>query len=142
MKKKILKKHRGDVTEILATGIGLLMMLAVLTSAINSVVILNTKSESQRIARKYLLVLEQKGTLTGTQVDEINTALEELHLSDIEIKINKGSLSTISYGNDVYLDIKAKLKSSDAGLYVSIPGIWSDTFECNVNLSSISKAGL
>ncbi len=101
------KKEPGNVGEILAMGLCVLALTAVMLSYMENVQLIAKKSEVGQLARCYLLKMETDGYLTPLDRTELTGRLEELGLTQIDYA--GSSLEPVGYGNDVVLQIRGRL---------------------------------
>ncbi len=103
-----MKKEAGSIGEFMAAGISLLALTAILAAYLNSVQIINEKSEIDQIARKYILRMETVGTLTGADQILLVRELEEAGAS--EISLEGTTFERAGYGEAIVLEIRGKLR--------------------------------
>lgn len=136
--KCLLKKREGSVADFIGVLLFLVFMIVILSSSLNSYKVMLLKNKTDAEARKYLLVLEQKGELVEQNVTKIEKELRELGLSNIVVTFNEG-LGKRAYGAEVSICIDADGKPKDIGLIQSAAA-WNKTFHFHAELTSISKA--
>lgn len=103
-----MHKHRGNVGDIMLTGICMLAMLIMMVSCFESVELLNQKAAVGQLARKYILQMETQGFLSGEARDRLSVELESLGIT--EISYEGTTFNEVSYGDPITLVIKGKLK--------------------------------
>ena len=92
------KREPGNVGEILAMGLCVLAVTAVMLSYMQNVQLIAKKAEVGQLARCYLTAPDQA---------ELKDRLEVLGLTQIDY--DGSSLEPVGYGNDVVLQIRAQL---------------------------------
>ncbi len=132
------KKRKGNVAEFIAVFLFLMFMIVILSSCLNIYKVMLIKSKTDAEARKYLLVLEQKGELTEQNIKSIEADLKKYGLKNITVTFNLG-LGKKTYGADVSIIIDADGIPADIGLIQSNKA-WKKTFHFHAEQSSISKA--
>lgn len=102
-----MKKEAGNVGDFMAACICMLMMSALLLSYVDSVRLIDRKSEINQIARKYILKMETVGRLT--EVDKA-ALLEELAAAGAsEVRLEGTTMHRVGYGSAIVLHISGKL---------------------------------
>lgn len=101
------KREPGNVGEILAMGLCVLALTAVMLSYMENVQLIAKKAEVGQLARCYLLKMETVGYLTAPDQVELKDRLEVLGLTQIDY--DGSSLEPVGYGNDVVLQIRGRL---------------------------------
>ena len=103
-----MHKSKGNVGDIMLTGICMLAMLVMLFSCFESVELLNRKAAVGQLARKYILQMETCGYLSGQERAALSVELAELGVT--EISYDGTTFNEVSYGSPIALEIKGKLK--------------------------------
>lgn len=102
-----MKEEAGNVGDFMAACICMLMMSALLLSYVDSVRLIDSKSEINQIARKYILKMETVGRLT--EVDEA-ALLEELAAAGAsEVRLEGTTMHRVGYGSAIVLRVRGKL---------------------------------
>lgn len=101
-------RHKGNIGDIMLTGICMLAMLVLLLSCFESVALLNQKASVGQLARKYILQMETQGYLSGEARAMLSVELEGLGVT--EINYEGTTFNEVSYGNPITLVIRGKLK--------------------------------
>lgn len=102
------KKQKGNVVEMMATGLCILAMCTLMMTFFDYVDLIGQKNEAVGIARKYLLRMETIGCLTESDRQSLIRELEELGIG--EIALDGTTLSPTTYGQPVTLKITGRLK--------------------------------
>lgn len=102
-----MKKEKGNVGDLMAAGVCLLLMTILLVSYIDSVRLINDKAEINQIARKYILRMETEGVLTEVDRLALNEELVEAGVSDISLEGT--TMVRVGYGEAITLHIRGKL---------------------------------
>lgn len=101
------KKESGNVGEILAMGLCILALTAVMISYMDNVQLIAKKAEVGQLARCYLLKMETVGYLTPPDQIQLTKDLEKLGMTGIDYE--GSTLNPAGYGNDVILQIHCRL---------------------------------
>lgn len=103
-----MRKSKGNVADIMASGICILAMTVVMLAYMDSVALFHQKTEAGQIARKYILRMETVGYLTA---QDHTALLQELNTIGItEISLEGSTMYKVSYGYPITLHIIGKLK--------------------------------
>lgn len=102
-----MKKERGNIGDLLAAGLCLLAMTAVMMVYLYNARLIQQKTEAGQIARKYILRMETVGRLT----DEDRAALyDELEAAGIsQIRLEGTTAEQVGYGAPITLQIQGRL---------------------------------
>lgn len=100
--------EKGSIGEFLAVCVGLLLMSVLLVSFLDSVGLINEKTEVDQIARKYILRMETCGELTAA--DRTNLCVELENAGASGISLEGTSVSKVPYGGTITLNINGKLR--------------------------------
>ena len=103
-----MHRHRGNIGDIMLTGICMLAMLVMLLACFESVELLNSKASVGQLARKYILQMETCGYLSGQARAALSVELAELGVT--EISFDGTTFNEVSYGDAISLEIRGKLK--------------------------------
>jgi hypothetical protein len=98
-----MKKARGDVSQYLATLIGVLVILAISLAAVNYMGVTVKYITANQIARKYMLRIESDGYLSPANQDRLVNELTETGLSSVNLQGT--TVSAVGNGGDVFLTI-------------------------------------
>ena len=102
-----MKKDRGTVADIMATGIFILAMTIVMTAFMDDMQLICRKMEIGQIARRYILRMETTGYLESKDQAEMLGELAEQGVADIDL--GNTTRSEAGYGERVVLEIRGKL---------------------------------
>lgn len=103
-----MKQQRGNVGSLLTAGFCILAMTVVMLSYMESVSLIQQKTEVSQLARKYILRMETVGYLT---MEDSTLLCQELAAAGVtEINLSGTTQSEVSYGLPVTLQISGKLK--------------------------------
>lgn len=111
--KKLLKKcgaDRGNIGDIMLTGIMMIAMVSVMVCFIDCVGLIQVKSSVGQIARKYLLIAETEGYINDSDRTEIVSELESAGLTCIDL--GGTTFSEAGFGNTVTVSIKGKIRGT------------------------------
>lgn len=101
-------KDRGNVADIMVTGIFILAMAVVMLSFLENIKMIQQKSDVDQIARRYILRMESTGGLTGE--DRI-LLMEELDRMGItQISLEGTTPAEAGYGTAIVLQIHGFLE--------------------------------
>lgn len=112
MKKGYLCKRRGNVGELMITGICILAMTVTILSYMNQVGILQEKTEVVQLARKYILKMETDGYLSTGELALLTEELNQIGVT--EISCAGTTMSRVTYGEPIVLQIQGKLRGEYA----------------------------
>lgn len=104
-----MKRERGNVGELMASGICLLAMTVVMLAYLDSAGLIHQKTQVSQIARKYILRMETVGMLTGADQTALSIELEAVGVS--EFQLDGTTTSQVDYGEPIILQIRGKLKN-------------------------------
>ncbi len=107
-----MKKRKGNVGDLMVTGVCIMAMMLVLVSYIDLVGVLNQKEEVGQIARKYILRMETMGGLDTSDMVSLTAELENAGVS--EIILDGSTLQEVDYGEPIVLLIQGKLRGEYA----------------------------
>lgn len=107
-----MRKERGNVADIMVSGICILAMTVVMLSYMGSVSLLNQKAAVGQLARKYILRMESVGYLT--ERDRIMLCQELDTAGVTEITLEGTTQHEVVYGTPITLQIGGKLKGEYA----------------------------
>lgn len=102
-----MKREPGSVGDFMAACICMLMMSALLFSYMDSIRLIDRKTEINQIARKYILKMETVGMLTEP---DRSALLEELSAAGAsEVRLDGTTAHRVGYGSAIVLHISGKL---------------------------------
>lgn len=107
-----MKKEEGNIGDLMAAGVCILLMTILLVSYIDSIRLINDKAEVNQIARKYILRMETEGVLTESDRLALNKELAEVGVSDISLEGT--TIVRVGYGEAITLHIRGKLEENYA----------------------------
>ncbi|MCH5343312.1 MAG: hypothetical protein J1E64_04670 [Acetatifactor sp.] len=107
-----MRKREGNVGDLLITGICILAMTVVMLAYMDSVELLQQKSQVGQLARKYILRMETVGYLTAEDKTALTQALSDLGVTEIDY--TDTTLSPVSFGEPILLRIQGNLKGEHA----------------------------
>lgn len=107
-----MRKQKGNIGDLLVTGICILAMTVVMLSYLENVSLLHQKAAVSQLARKYILRMETVGYLLP---DDQTALWQELDTMGVtEISLEGTTMHTTAYGMPITLCICGKLE----GIYV------------------------
>ena len=101
------KYHKGSVADVMSVGICVIAMTVLMLAYTGSIQLLNSKSQIDQIARKYILRMETVGYLTGT--DRLEMTQELTALGATELDYTGSTLNRVAYGSTISLVIRGKI---------------------------------
>lgn len=107
-----MRKERGNIGDLMATGICILAMTAIMLAYLGNMSLIQQKMEVSQIARKYILRMETVGTLTDTDRAALCAELEAAGVT--ELCLDGTTLVQARYGEPVVLQLHGKLKEEYA----------------------------
>lgn len=107
-----MKKQKGNIGDLLTTGICILAMCVILLQFFNCVGLIEQKMKVGQLARKYILKMETVGYLTDSERTLLNRELAEMGITEVDI--GGSTVSLVGYGEAITLQIKGKLKGEYA----------------------------
>lgn len=103
-----MKKEKGNIGDLMAACICMLLMTVLLVAYMDSVRLIDEKTEINQIARQYILRMETVGMLTESDRLLLSKELEEAGAS--EVSLEGTTLERVGYGEEIVLKIKGKLR--------------------------------
>jgi len=126
-----VKKSSGSVTDVLSVVICMIAMSIIMMAYLNSIQLLNTKSEVSQLARKYILRMETVGYLTGSDKAWLTQELNTLGISDPDF--SGTTMNEVGYGSPVILSIQGNINGKEAiwggGIFAVVFGDKSHPFQ-------------
>lgn len=105
-----MKKENGTVADLMAAGLCMLAMMAVILSYMGNVRMIDQREQVSQIARKYILKMETQGVLTDADRTALTAELEIAGVTDL--RLDGTTLAPVTYGEPVVLIIRGKLGDS------------------------------
>lgn len=103
-----MRKQKGNIGDLMISGLCILGMTIVMLSYLKSVSLIQQKAEISQLARKYILRMETVGYLTA---GDQTTLLQELDTMGVtEICLEGTTLNQVSYGTPITLIIGGRLE--------------------------------
>ncbi len=103
-----MKKEKGNIGNLLATGLCILAMTVVTMVYMEKVSLIYAKWEVVQLARKYILCMETCGYLMPEDETGLTDELEELGISDINL--GGSTVRQVGYGEEIVLEIRGKIE--------------------------------
>lgn len=137
---KIVKsKSRGDVGDIIGSALCIFFFLAIFSVSVHYVKILTAKQNVDALAREYILIEEQEGFLTTTDISDIQSSLNNMGFSNFTISCNGFGYPKASYGEKVNIDIVVNTNPHELQIS-NLFNVWNDgQIQITSNQESISK---
>lgn len=107
-----MKKQKGNIGDIMTTGLCILAMCMILLQFFNCVGLIEQKMKVGQLARKYILKMETVGFLPDTEKILLNRELADMGIT--EINLSGSTVNPVGYGETITLQIKGKLKGEYA----------------------------
>jgi hypothetical protein len=108
MNKTYIKKNKGNVGDIMTTGLCVLAVAAIAVAYFNCMELIQQKTQAGQLARKYILRMETVGCLDNEGLNGLVQELEGLGITDISLE--NTTTEPVGYGQGIELDIRGKLK--------------------------------
>lgn len=112
MRRGCLRKQKGNIGELMITGVCILAMTVVMLSYMDHVSLLQEKAEVVQLARKYILKMETEGYLSTGELALMTDELEAIGIT--EISCAGTTVSKVTYGEPIVLQIQGKLRGEHA----------------------------
>lgn len=137
---KIVKsKSRGDVGDIIGSALCIFFFLAIFSVSVHYVKILTVKQNVDALAREYILIEEQEGFLTTTDISDIQSSLNNMGFSNYTISCNGFGYPKANYGEKVNIDIVVNTNPHELQIS-NLFNVWNDgQIQITSNQESISK---
>lgn len=103
-----MKKEKGNVGDIMITGLCMLAMTVVMLSYMDNVQLIQQKTEVSQLARKYILRMETVGYLTRQDRTKLTAELQALGVTEIDYAGT--TVNEVEYGDALTLQIQGKLR--------------------------------
>ena len=101
------KCRKGSVADVMSVGICVIAMTVLMLAYTGNIQLLNSKSQIDQIARKYILRMETVGYLTGN--DRLEMTQELTALGATELDYTGSTLDQVDYGSTISLVIRGKI---------------------------------
>ncbi len=101
------KCRKGSVADVMSVGICVIAMTVLMLAYTGSIQLLNSKSQIDQIARKYILRMETVGYLTGNDCLEMTQELTALGATELDY--TGSTLNQVDYGATITLVIRGKI---------------------------------
>jgi len=140
LKKLFTKKRDGNFGDILGTALCIVLLLTIMLALIQYMQLLYVKRDIDNIGREYLLLLEQQGELTPTDVANCKQKLQDMGFltSPITIDFNNHTNTKVNYAQEVSIYIEIQALATEMRVNSAIPGFRS-TYTFHTELYSIAK---
>lgn len=103
-----LKKQKGNVMDVMSTGICILAMCALVLFYLQIMGMITQKQEVNQVTRKYILRMETVGYLTVDDAAFLNSELSNIGIS--EVNLEGTTMNRVGYGEPISLRVRGKLK--------------------------------
>ena len=130
-------KHKGNLGDILGTGMCIVIMLMLLTVSIQYMQVLTIKRNVEQVSRQALLMLETSGELKTADKTALGNQLRDMGFTNYTITFNTNNTKK-AYGETVSVVITARGTPANLGLVKAV-GIIKDNYEFKTTLYSIAK---
>ncbi len=107
-----MKREKGNVGELITSGICLLAMTVVMLVYIENAGLIQQKTQVSQIARKYILRMETVGMLSNADRAALCGELEAAGAE--KLKFDGTTLSQVNYGEEIVLRIQGELSNGYA----------------------------
>ena len=102
-----MKRERGNIGELMVSGICLLAMTVVMLAYLDSAGLIHQKTQVSQIARKYILRMETVGMLTEADRTALSSELQAVGVT--EMRFDGTTVLQVDYGEPIILQIQGKL---------------------------------
>lgn len=102
-----MRQEKGSIGDIMAAGICMLAMTALMLSYMDNVWLIHQKTEVRQIARQYILKMETVGYLE--EADRIRLSRELDSVGVTELELAGTTMTPVTYGDIITLEIRGKL---------------------------------
>ncbi len=106
-KKRWRNRQRGNVANIMVTGIFVLAMTVVMLAFLEDMRLIERKTEVNQLARRYILRMETTGGLSVEDKLELVRELEEQGVTEIDL--TGTTMGEAGYGAKIVLQIRGLL---------------------------------
>ena len=103
-----LKKQKGNVMDVMSTGICILAMSALVLFYLQIMGMITQKQEVSQLTRKYILRMETVGYLTADDAAFFSNELSGIGIS--ELSLEGTTMNRVGYGEPISLRVRGKLK--------------------------------
>lgn len=103
-----MKREGGSIGDLAAACVCMLLMTLLLVSYMDSVRLVDEKTEINQIARKYILRMETVGMLTESDRRLLDKELLAAGASGVSLEGT--TLHRVGYGEEIVLQIKGRLR--------------------------------
>lgn len=107
-----MKREKGNIGDLMAACVCMLLLTLLIVSYMDSVRLVDEKTEINQIARKYILRMETVGMLTEGDRQLLDEELQAAGASGVSLEGT--TLDRVGYGEEIVLKIKGRLR----GIYV------------------------
>ena len=135
----LLSTNKGNIGDILGTSICLFFFIAIFILAVHFVRILDVKRTVDAKARQYLLILEEKGELDTTDLNDLATDFDNMGFHNYTVTYNDTNVKK-QYGERVSIEIVVNASIEELGIS-HIFNLFADEMPFASRLESISKCG-
>lgn len=138
-KNLIFRKHKGNLADMLGTGLCIIVLLTILMAMVHYMQVLYVKRDVANIGREYLLILEEKGELTPADIQNCKDKIESMGFHTYTITYNGDNHKKI-YGQEVSIDIVITASRQEMKLTALVlPGLSQSSYTLTSKLYSIAK---
>ena len=101
--KEKMTREKGNVADIMVTGIFILAMAVVMLSFLENIKLIQQKADVDQIARRYILRMESEGGLTGEDRSRLVEELDRIGIT--QINLEGTTMAEAGYGAAIELQI-------------------------------------
>lgn len=104
----IVKCEKGNVADIMAAGLCMLAMTAVMLAYMGNARLVYQRSQIGQIARKYILQMETTGELTDADRAMLTQELTQVGVTELDL--DGTTVGRAAYGDTIVLVIRGKIE--------------------------------
>nr|WP_318685791.1 hypothetical protein [uncultured Acetatifactor sp.] len=103
-----MTREKGNIVNLIAAGICVIAMTAVMAVYLECIFLVRQKSQVSQLARKYILKMETTGCLTANDRTELVLELERLGVTQVDL--TGTTMDAANYSEPISLEISGKIK--------------------------------
>lgn len=135
----VLGKRNGNIGDILGTSICIFFFLTIFIISVHFIKLLDVKRNVDALTRQYLLVLEEQGELSTSDIAALRESIEKMGFSTYSIRYNETNVKQ-SYGKKVSMEVLIEASIEELGIS-NLFSLFTDMIPFASRLESVSKCG-